>query len=479
MTPLNLKLGVIFAFTILVRVVFHYLTGFIADDAFITFRYAENIASGLGFVYNEGQRVLGTTTPLFALLLSALALIKIPPPSAALLISLISSGLTACMLFRFAISLRFTTWSIVPVVVYALWPRSLPADTGGMETALFTLLITAGFYFQHKKLDYYAMGMATLATVTRPEGTLLLLLLVLVNWWQRKDQWLSYIIIPLVIIGPWLVFEWYYFGAIIPNSAAGKLALYSRFGTMSLIDTVIFLMGWHTIGGWLITIAAVFGGIWLNRKQNFGWLEIIWMLSMLVFFAASGARMFFWYIVPIYPVLILFATAMLPWLAEKLSISPARLPQVRNVVVVLGGLLLIAGCYKPMAYYKDFQQAMDQMHRSIGLYLAQQGHRDDLVAAEDVGYMGYYSEMRILDRDGLVSPEAIPYNRSGDYFGLIRDYSPEWVVAAPSSPTSGFVADSAFVSLYEPRKNFPYGDLGYTVYARRAGEAGESITGQD
>jgi len=35
------------------------------DDAYITFRYARNLADGLGFVYNPGQQVLGTTTPLY------------------------------------------------------------------------------------------------------------------------------------------------------------------------------------------------------------------------------------------------------------------------------------------------------------------------------------------------------------------------------------------------------------------------------
>ena len=42
------------------------------EDAFITFRYARNIAQGLGFVYNPGERVLGTTTPLQTLLLAGL-----------------------------------------------------------------------------------------------------------------------------------------------------------------------------------------------------------------------------------------------------------------------------------------------------------------------------------------------------------------------------------------------------------------------
>src|SRR5690348_1608071 len=40
------------------------------EDAYITLRYADNIAAGRGFVYNPGEQVLGTTTPLFTLILA-------------------------------------------------------------------------------------------------------------------------------------------------------------------------------------------------------------------------------------------------------------------------------------------------------------------------------------------------------------------------------------------------------------------------
>ena len=43
------------------------------DDAFITFRYARNLLNGAGFVYNPGEQVLGTTTPLYTLLMAALS----------------------------------------------------------------------------------------------------------------------------------------------------------------------------------------------------------------------------------------------------------------------------------------------------------------------------------------------------------------------------------------------------------------------
>jgi hypothetical protein len=43
------------------------------DDAFITFRYARNIALSRGFSYNLGPPVLGTTTPLFTAILAFIA----------------------------------------------------------------------------------------------------------------------------------------------------------------------------------------------------------------------------------------------------------------------------------------------------------------------------------------------------------------------------------------------------------------------
>src|SRR5258708_39659005 len=45
------------------------------DDAFITFRYSRNIVEGQGFVYNPGLQSLGTTTPLYTLLMAAISFV--------------------------------------------------------------------------------------------------------------------------------------------------------------------------------------------------------------------------------------------------------------------------------------------------------------------------------------------------------------------------------------------------------------------
>src|SRR5262245_42468042 len=43
---------------------------FTVDDAYISFRYARNLAHGLGLVYNEGERIEGYTNFLWTVLLA-------------------------------------------------------------------------------------------------------------------------------------------------------------------------------------------------------------------------------------------------------------------------------------------------------------------------------------------------------------------------------------------------------------------------
>src|SRR2546422_3934340 len=53
------------------------------DDAFINFRFAENLAGGLGPVFNAGERVEGYTTPAWVFLLAGLHRLGAPPPAGA------------------------------------------------------------------------------------------------------------------------------------------------------------------------------------------------------------------------------------------------------------------------------------------------------------------------------------------------------------------------------------------------------------
>lgn len=430
------------------------MSGFTADDALITFRYAENIIAGHGFVYNIGERILGTTTPLFTFLISLLMLFKLTAHNAALLISLVCSGLTSIILYRFAQRLRFGKFSWLPLLVYILWPRSIVADTSGMETALFSLLIIAAFYFQFRKMQIYSLALATLATLTRPEGALLLALLFAVNCYEDRRNIGAYFIIPLSMLIPWLAFSYFYFGSIVPGSITGKLALYSYIETRSALEKLVYLLGWHNPLGWLLSLAALFGCWWLLAKQNFGKLAIIWLFLMIAFFTFSKTALFFWYPVPIYPVYLLLAAAALPLLWDKLKIDASYKRLFSIGLPLLISIALIFYGYRQLGYYQEYENYLTEVHQAIGLYLKDKAEPDAVVAARYIGNTGYYSNLYILDRDGLVTPSAAAYNRRGDYLGFILDNRPDWVVAAPMRITGRFATDLIFLSNYELIKTF-------------------------
>lgn len=457
---------ILFALAIAVRLIFHYATGFLADDAFITFRYAQNLAAGNGFVYNLGERVLGTTTPFLTFILADLALIRIEPPTGALVVSVLCSGAIAVIIYRLATWLRFTYWTVLPALCYIVWPRSVVADSSGMETALFTLLVTAAFYFQHRRLTVYAVGMATLAAVTRPEGIGVLGLLLVVDLIRDRSQYWKYLLTAGMILVPWVAVATYYFGSPIPNSIPAKMTIYSQFGEMSVWERLVSVMGWQTVIGIVLLPAVIAGAIWLWRKQNFGRWELLWLAGMTLFYTLGPSKLFFWYIAPIYPLFLVFATAAIVYAFEEIAWLHQRIRWGVRIISTFILAILVAACVKPYRSLRAIQQTQESVHKGIGLYLANEAGKDDTVAAEDIGYMGYYSHLRVIDRDGLISPEVIPYNRIGAYGQVVKDFRPNWVVVYEKSPLSNFMEEPWFMSAYQPAATFSHDQMEYRVYRR-------------
>ena len=89
-----------YAAALALRITLFSKTGYTADDALIIFRYAENLAAGNGFVYNPGEHVLGTTTPLYTLLLAALLKIKINCFIGGLILNNLADLVTAWVLLQ-------------------------------------------------------------------------------------------------------------------------------------------------------------------------------------------------------------------------------------------------------------------------------------------------------------------------------------------------------------------------------------------
>jgi len=102
-----------------------------------------------------------------------------------------------------------------------------------------------------------------------------------------------------------------------------------------------------------------------------------------------------------------------------------------------------------------------------------------LVAAGDVGALGYYTGARILDTVGLMSPEASGYYPLKPELytityavpaQLILDRRPAYVVLLEVYGRKGLFKDPAFLSQYSLYAKIPtdiYGSDGLLVWQRR------------
>ena len=126
------------------------------DDAYITFRYARNIVNGVGFVYNVGEYVLGTTTPLYTLLMAALSFILRSQnfPTIALWVNAFADAVTCILVIALGETLSGQKRvGVAAALLYAVAPFSVTFAIGGMETSVFVFLSAARLFTEKKR--YY------------------------------------------------------------------------------------------------------------------------------------------------------------------------------------------------------------------------------------------------------------------------------------------------------------------------------------
>src|SRR5438067_12915207 len=104
-TTLAIFLGVV-----AVRLAYFGLTQITYEDSLITLRYAQNLASGHGLVYNPGERLFGASTPLYVLLLSLFCWLRAPEPLAAARWVLVAADGFAALLWCRLLAQETRSW---------------------------------------------------------------------------------------------------------------------------------------------------------------------------------------------------------------------------------------------------------------------------------------------------------------------------------------------------------------------------------
>lgn len=486
------------------------------DDAYITFRYARNLAHGLGLVYNPGQAVLGTSTPLFALLLALLARVtRIDLPWAALTLNAVADAVTAVVLYGLARRVRCPAWAAVMcALTWILYPLGTRYALGGMETPLVTVLMLAALALYVSGHPAWAMAAAGFVLLTRPDAIAVAFVIAVAEAFRaRRPPWRA-MLIPLAIVLPWLVVATVWYGNPLPQSLRAKSAAVYVAAPPENARQVLYNVGGLMLAG-PARLAAKGLTVYLPPGQR--QVPIAVAVALLIVWAIGAARSIRadrrwtalfglpllvggtyavlglrgnliaeWYLVPLAPIFFLGIFAGLGPLSRRLpsSVSPAGAVVAACVLVAAQLSGLGSGRLATTLVPRVVWNEREQLYRGAAERLRPHLRSGDVVAAPEIGALGYYCDCRILDTVGLVSPEALKYYPlptsmyTVNYAvppDLIRDTAPAYVVSLDVFVNRSLIPAPWFPQQYrlvEQVDTAAFGSTSLLIYRRSTGGGG-------
>ncbi|HET9371323.1 MAG TPA: hypothetical protein VFO19_13785, partial [Vicinamibacterales bacterium] len=195
-----------------------------ADDAAISFRYAERIADGRGFTYNDHERVLGASNPLYTLALAALVSLSATADHAARALAVVTYVASAGLAFAIAARMGGPAGGALAAVLFCSNLFLRIQMSSGLEAG-FAIAFGLGAIAAAAADRWWIAGaICGLALFNKLDAAALPVAIVAAEWIvRRRIRWP--VIAGAAMVGvPWLLFAWLYFGSPWPNSLVVKLA---------------------------------------------------------------------------------------------------------------------------------------------------------------------------------------------------------------------------------------------------------------
>ncbi|MFN7976381.1 MAG: hypothetical protein U0166_29285 [Acidobacteriota bacterium] len=383
------------------------------DDAFITYRIAENLAHGRGFVYNEGERIAVGTTPLWTIVLALAGMAGLSVPRAGQVLSVALLGSAAYLAALLGKPSR-PVLHAVTIVLFVV-PSFFLLSTSGMESSLYLSLACAALLLFERRRPVPAGVACGLLAITRTDGILLAAILAAVAL-RKRDRPLVAAFAPFALIAlAWYGFAWAYFGSPAPVTLAAKIAqrrsglwgegpIFLRgalrwlgaIGAESRLLLYVPVVRRWAIGRYLpffgvVPLLAAWGLVRGPRS-----LRLLALHAGLVTAAYGALNVpdYHWYYAPLVFALLVLAAAGI-----------ASLPS-SGTALLLAVLLAIAG-FAPLAARAGKSYPAVAAYRAAASAVKELGPGKTLSAAE-IGIVGEASGAPMRDWLGLACPGAAP-----------------------------------------------------------------------
>ena len=408
----------------------YYPSTFPYDDAYITFRYSENLANGEGWVYNTGEFTSGTTSFFNTILI--LFFEKISNQTAEsigrmlpIVISYVNFFILIFLLYRLTFS---KTIVVIFMMLYFFNPYIYSAAFSGMETNLFiffTLVIFLLFYYDKILMTCL---ISVLLPFIRPEGFLILVLISIFILIKRKNykHWIIYLTILSLSFIIYPLINCIYFGIPIPLSVIANYITYENTDFVQSRYQLIkefFFDKWAPIFIPLVCLGFIYT-VKFRIKVTYIFL---FTFSYIFIFFIFNPWMRPWYYFVVHPFIIFLSSFGLLFLFKLIKESHvySGLSAVNKNLIQVSSFILFVFYFVITFYSEFFHNIENNGKRSgfnksvieIGNYLFNIDNiRRKKIYTADIGYIGYVTKARIIDYAGLVYPKSLEYSKyKSDY----------------------------------------------------------------
>jgi hypothetical protein len=451
------------------------------DDAFITFRYARNLAAGLGPVYNAGERVEGYTNFLWMVLVAAGFKLGIDPLTTARWLGILAAVITIVGCAFLGGKIREGSWTLwIAPVFLAVHPAMTVWATGGLEAPLFACLVTwgvglAAFEAETGTLYPRSAVLLALAALTRPEGVLFAGLVVASSLLfglnprpslRRVAIWVA---VFAAIWLPYFLWRWSYYGYPLPNTFYAKVDP----GGSQVARGFQYLQSFaKATGYWLLLPMS--GLLFVPARTSIRILMSVTAgyVAYTVFIGGDGLPMYRFFVPSLALIFVLVGWGTAGWLKR---LSAGRGVSLAAAACLLAALVWTASPNFAGPDYDYVQQDIREVAtwKDIGLWFKQHAAEGESIAVLPAGAMPYYSELKAIDMLGLNdvtiahTPVAMGTGQAGhEKFNteyVIRR-APTYVIVGVYGLTSRLTAPLDMIQPYYPLE---YSLLNTEQFARR------------
>jgi len=406
--------------------------GYPLDDAWIHQTYARNLAQLGEWSFIPGQPSAGSTAPLWSAMISIAYLLKDQAFSWTFTLgwlSLLGVAISGAWFARLLSpnQKEFQIWIIVFLMLewHLVW-----AALSGMETLFFSFLVLLTFgWLLSENRNWLGIGLLIGISIwVRPDGITLIAPATLSSFfvegqWRKRMASIIHLCLGIsFFLVLYLALNRSLFGTYFPNTFFAKQAEYSIYQQLPIFQRLLDQAKLPLIGaGALLFPGFVLFLFRAFRERNIPALVgALWLLGYIGMYALrlpvtyQHGR----YIIPAMPVYFCYGlVGTLDWLewssdtAWKRMISKVWLFSI--VLVWLGFWALGA-----RAYALDVAAIETEMVATAN-WISDHLEPNAIIAAHDIGALGFFANNKIIDLAGLVSPEVIPFIRDEGY---LRSY---------------------------------------------------------